>query len=146
MMKLRRYGLLMLCLAPLCVGAAEWNPVRHEPLSIGPEAHRLIVGFRATPANQVEHIVRTRRQVQGIRIVQASTSAADVGAWRGGPASRSRIRASSRRACTCCFCRMCSTAPMSMQRSPSCAPTRRSNLPMSMRAGTRSPGRARSTQ
>jgi len=79
MMKLRRYGLLMLCLAPLCVGAAEWNPVRHEPLSIGPEAHRLIVGFRATPANQMEHIVRTRRQVQGIRIVQASTSAADVG-------------------------------------------------------------------
>lgn len=77
-MQHRRYGLLVLCFVSLLAGAAEWNPVRQEPLSIGPQSHRLIVGFRATPANQVEHLIKTRRQAEGIRIVQASTTDADV--------------------------------------------------------------------
>jgi serine protease len=78
MLNMRRYALMVLCFASLIATAAEWNPVRREPVSIGPEANRLIVGFRATPGNQVEHVVKTRRQAQGIRIVQAQTSAADV--------------------------------------------------------------------
>jgi len=78
MLNMRRYGLMVLCFTSLIATAAEWNPVRREPVSIGPEAYRLIVGFRATPSNQVEHIVKTRRQTLGIRIVQAQTSAADV--------------------------------------------------------------------
>jgi len=78
MLNIRRYGLMVLCFASLLAGAAEWNPVRQEPVSIGPESHRFIVGFRATPDNQFEHVVKTRRQVQGIRIVQAQTSVADV--------------------------------------------------------------------
>ncbi len=78
MLHYRRYGLLVLCFASMLAGAAEWNPVRQEPMSIGPESHRFIVGFRATPGNQVEHLVRTRRQAEGIRIVQAQTTPADV--------------------------------------------------------------------
>jgi serine protease len=74
----RRYGLLVLCFASLLAGAAEWNPVRQEPLSIGPESHRFIVGFRATPDNQTEQLVRTRRHAEGVRIVQAQTTPADV--------------------------------------------------------------------
>jgi serine protease len=56
---------------------AEWNPVRTHPVQLGPEAHRLIVGFRASPANGVVTTV-TLRRAQSIKLVQAKTSDADV--------------------------------------------------------------------
>jgi serine protease len=57
----------------------EYNPARTHPVSIGPEAGRLIVGFRATAGNRaVVKTVTRRMQTQSYKIVQAQTSAADV--------------------------------------------------------------------
>ena len=60
-------------------GLVEYNPVRRPPLSIGPQAHRLIVGFRAFPDTGRTAVARR----QGRTIVQAQTSAADVAALIG---------------------------------------------------------------
>jgi serine protease len=69
----------------------ELNSVRRAPPSLGPQAQRLIVGFRATPGNAVTQIVASRRHLQGMRFVQARTAAADVAALaqRTGIALRS---------------------------------------------------------
>ena len=40
--------------------APEWNPVRTHPVEIGPQASRLIVGFRATGDNAVIKIDQAR--------------------------------------------------------------------------------------
>ena len=37
-------------------GAPEWNPVRTHAVQIGPEAGRLVVGFRATAGNAVTKV------------------------------------------------------------------------------------------
>jgi serine protease len=58
--------------------APEWNPVRAHPVQIGPEASRLLVGFRATASNSVVKAVQPRMRAQSIKIVQAMTSDADV--------------------------------------------------------------------
>jgi len=57
-------------------GPIEYNPVRRPPVSIGPEAHRLIVGFRAFP--DTGRVAVARRQ--GRMVEQAQTSRADVAA------------------------------------------------------------------
>jgi serine protease len=56
----------------------EYNPVRRSPVAIGPEATRLIVGFRATAANAVTHTVKSRLKAQAFKITQANTGPADV--------------------------------------------------------------------
>jgi serine protease len=56
----------------------EWNPVRTHAVQLGPEASRLMVGFRATPSNSVVKAVKPRMRAQSIKIVQAKTSEADV--------------------------------------------------------------------
>ena len=58
--------------------AAEYNPLRIEPVAIGPEANRLIVGFRTTPGNAVTHTVTSRLKAASFSITQALTSAVDV--------------------------------------------------------------------
>jgi serine protease len=61
------------------IGApAEWNPVRTHGAEIGPQANRLIVGFRATPDNAAIKMVKVRARAQAIEITQAQTSKADV--------------------------------------------------------------------
>jgi len=68
---------------------AEYNPVRRSPVSIGPRAHRLIVGFRAAPDAGRTVVVRRR----GREVGQAQTSSADVAALLarvGVPVARSR--------------------------------------------------------
>jgi len=60
------------------VNAAEYNPVRTAPVSIGPETNRIIVGFRATSANSVVQNIQPRNRLQSVQIVQARTTAADV--------------------------------------------------------------------
>jgi serine protease len=55
----------------------EWNPVRSHPVEIGPQASRLVVGFRATAGNSIVKQIKSRRP-QAIHIVQAQTSRADV--------------------------------------------------------------------
>jgi serine protease len=67
----------------------EYNPVRRPAVSIGPEAHRLIVGFRAFP--DAGPTVVARRQ--GRAVVQAQTGVADVAALiarLGMPVAKSR--------------------------------------------------------
>jgi serine protease len=73
---------LACCVPPAHAGTssalAEFNPVHRSPVSIGPEASRLIVGFRATADNTVTRTVRSRVKAQGFSMAQASTSVADV--------------------------------------------------------------------
>jgi serine protease len=64
---------------PACAGSPEWNPVRSHPVEIGPQASRLVVGFRATPGNSVIKEIKSRR-TQAIRFTEAQTSRADVAA------------------------------------------------------------------
>jgi serine protease len=72
----------------------EWNPVRTHGVQLGPEAGRLVVGFRATTGSAVVvNAVQPRSQAQSVKIVQAYTSEADVAglAQRNGLAmARSR--------------------------------------------------------
>src|SRR5271165_3357031 len=70
------------CCAGLAAGhapaaAAEYNPVRKTPISIGPEANRLIVGFRATSSGAAQKVT-LRRGARGYSLTQAQTSAADA--------------------------------------------------------------------
>jgi serine protease len=71
-------GCAVLSLAPATAAVPEWNSVRTHALQLGPEASRLLVGFRATPSNALVKTIKARMHAQGIKIVQASTSDADV--------------------------------------------------------------------
>ncbi|MGA2187687.1 MAG: S8 family serine peptidase [Steroidobacteraceae bacterium] len=71
------------CAACLCVPAAvahpEFNPVLAHPVSLGPEASRLIVGFRATAANTVVQTMRAAAaHAAALQVSQALTSASDL--------------------------------------------------------------------
>jgi len=81
---MRRWGVVLGALlwfaATAVAGAAEWNPVRREPVSIGPEAGRIIVGFRTTAANALTTTIKSRMHAQAFKIVQAATTAQDVAA------------------------------------------------------------------
>jgi serine protease len=58
--------------------ALEWNPVRPHAVAIGPQADRLIVGFKATPANRITQIIHRSIRGRSVRVIQAQTSAADL--------------------------------------------------------------------
>ena len=83
-----RIGTLLLvlsigCGAALGLGRAvavipEYNPVHRHPISIGPEASRIIVGFRATAGNTVVQTVKIRMRTQSVNVSQAHTTSADV--------------------------------------------------------------------
>jgi serine protease len=82
-------------LAPAMTGAVTWesNPVRREPVHIGPQASRLIVGFRQNADRAIETTVVARRAAAPVAISQAATSSADVAALAaraGLPLARSR--------------------------------------------------------
>ena len=64
--------------ATVAATAAEYNPVRTSPVSIGPEMSRVIVGFRATADNSVTQTFKPRDRAQSMSLVQAKTSDADV--------------------------------------------------------------------
>jgi serine protease len=66
------------------LAGSEFNPVVRHPVSIGPEAYRLVVGFRATADNQV---VKTLHRAKAVNVVQAQTHSADVAAL----AARTRV-------------------------------------------------------
>src|SRR5260221_2289630 len=85
-------GIARLLLALACGGSVwlvqnparadfpEWNPVRSHAVQLGREAHRLVVGFRATAGNTVVKAVKPRMRAQSVKIIQAQTSDADVAA------------------------------------------------------------------
>ncbi|HEV7357200.1 MAG TPA: S8 family serine peptidase [Steroidobacteraceae bacterium] len=54
--------------------------MRSHPVEIGPQARRLIVGFRATDANSAVKTIRQRAKAQLVRITQAQTSQFDMAA------------------------------------------------------------------
>lgn len=73
---MRRYRLWLIVLGLSAVtvtgaGAAEWNPVRTHPIQLGPEAGRVIVGFRAAAASSFA-------QIQSLKSSEMQTSAVDV--------------------------------------------------------------------
>jgi serine protease len=85
----RIFGLLIVLGlgATVAATAAEYNPVSTYPVSIGPEMHRVIVGFRATANNSVVQTFKPHDRAQSVTIVQAQTSVADV----SGLASRAGL-------------------------------------------------------
>ncbi len=70
-------GLMALCWVTAAVAAVEWNPIRSHPTEIGPQASRLIVGFRANSSNAVTKAIRLRSKAQYLS-VQAQTTDADL--------------------------------------------------------------------
>jgi serine protease len=58
--------------------APEWNTVRTHAVQLGPEARRLVVGFRATAGNAVVKSIRLRSHAQSVKITEAVTSQADL--------------------------------------------------------------------
>ena len=64
-------------------GLAEYNPVRSEPVSLGPQANRLLVGFRVTAANAATDKVSSRLRAERRIVTLASTSAADAAGAAG---------------------------------------------------------------
>jgi serine protease len=71
-------GLLALSWGSAFAAASEGNPVRSHLVDIGPQAGRLIVGFRASAANAVTKTIRLRSKAQFLRVTQAQTSDLDV--------------------------------------------------------------------
>jgi serine protease len=56
----------------------EWNAVRTHSVQLGPEAGRLLVGFRATDGNATVKVQKSRARPQGVKLIQANTSEADA--------------------------------------------------------------------
>src|ERR1019366_1237697 len=86
-------GAVSLTFGPAIAAVPEWNAVRTHSVQIGPEAQRLVVGFRATAGNTVVKAIKLRARAQSVKIAQADTSDADVAslAQRSGLAmARSR--------------------------------------------------------
>ena len=74
-------GLLLgsvLAASMVMAAAPEWNPMRSLPVEIGPQADRLVVGFRATSGNSVTRVIRSHAKAQSTTITQAQTSETDV--------------------------------------------------------------------
>ena len=73
---------LFAALSCLCcwslVAAAEYNPIARRPVSIGPQASRLVIGFKTTSGNAVTHAIKSALRARVIRITQAQTSPSDV--------------------------------------------------------------------
>ena len=63
--------------------SVEYNPVRRPAVSIGPEAHRIIVGFRANGSNSVVQTFEPHGRAQSVKIVQATTTSTDVKSLAG---------------------------------------------------------------
>jgi serine protease len=71
-------GAVWLLPTPARAAVPEWNPVRTHAAQLGPEASRLVVGFRASAGSTVIKAVKLRAQAQSVKIVQAKTTDADV--------------------------------------------------------------------
>jgi serine protease len=56
----------------------EWNPVQSHSVEIGPQAGRLIVGFRSSSDNTVVKTIRRQGRAQPVQFAQAQTSRLDV--------------------------------------------------------------------
>ncbi len=75
-------ALSLACPAGPCP-AAEYNPVRSDPVTLGPEADRLIIGFRTSADNAVSVAVSPHLRATPRSITVANTAAADALAAAG---------------------------------------------------------------
>jgi serine protease len=100
MTKLKKL-LLIGSLSALCVVAqtsaggvtAEWNPVNMHPVDIGPQAGRLIVGFKASEANSQVKMITVHALSRRVAVRVAQTTGEDARALlnrTGLAAARSR--------------------------------------------------------
>ncbi len=85
MRKIRRPHLVPALAGSFCLvlglaqaAPAEWNPVQTHPVEIGPQADRLIVGFKVTSDNAVIKMIPRHSRGEAFRFTQAQTSAGDV--------------------------------------------------------------------
>jgi serine protease len=62
---------------------AEYNPIHAAPVSLGPQANRLLIGFRATPENALTQTLNARLRPTRRTVTLASTSAANAIAAAG---------------------------------------------------------------
>jgi serine protease len=69
---------LLLSSSMVASAAPEWNPARSHPVEVGPQASRLVVGFRATPGNSLTRAIRFHGGARTMSMTQAQTTAADV--------------------------------------------------------------------
>ena len=73
-------GTVSLAVISARAAVPEWNPVRTHTVQPGPQAGRLVVGFRTTTGNAVVKTIKLRARAQSVKVVQAQTSDADVAA------------------------------------------------------------------
>ena len=71
-------GILSLLCGTASAFTLEFNPVTSHPVAIGPQADRIIVGFKANAANVVTKTIKWRSHGQAVKFQQAQTSAADA--------------------------------------------------------------------
>jgi serine protease len=73
-------ALAALILMSAAAAHSEYNPVPTHPVSLGPAAGRLIVGFRAAGNNTAVQTIHSQTRGTAVTIAQARTDAGDVGA------------------------------------------------------------------
>jgi serine protease len=73
-----RAALAALILVSAAAAHSEYNPVPTRPVSLGPAAHRLIVGFRATSNNTVVQSIHSQTRGTTVNLGQARTDAGDL--------------------------------------------------------------------
>jgi serine protease len=64
-------------------GRSEYNPLPAEPVPLGPQANRLLIGFRATPENALTQTLKATLREPLRSVTRADTSAADAVAAAG---------------------------------------------------------------
>jgi serine protease len=73
-------ALAALILMSAAAAHSEYNPVPTRPVSLGPAAGRLIVGFRAAGNNTAVQTIHSQTRGTAVTIAQARTDAGDVSA------------------------------------------------------------------
>jgi serine protease len=74
------WALAALILMSAAAAHSEYNPVPTRPVSLGPAAGRLIVGFRAAGNNTAVQTIHSQMRGTAVTIAQARTDAGDVSA------------------------------------------------------------------
>jgi serine protease len=64
-------------------GLSEYNPIHAEPVSLGPQASRLLIGFRATAQNALTQTLNARLRSMRRSVTRANTNAANAVAAAG---------------------------------------------------------------
>ena len=83
MSKIRK-PLILLAVACVALSAlataapAEWNAVRVHSVELGPQAERLIVGFKASVENSSAKTIRLRSRTRNVKVIEAQTTSAEV--------------------------------------------------------------------